>query len=72
MIVTVPAEMPVTTPVALTVPIPRSLLLHVPPELASSRSEFCPTHTVVEPVIGDGAADGSTVTTVFCTQVAEV
>ena len=52
-----PAATPVTTPVpAPTVQIVLSLLLHVPPDVASLSDIVNPEHTVVAPEMGDGNA----------------
>lgn len=56
-IVTVPAEVPYTTPVAdPIVAIAGALLLHVTPDVASLSVVFCPIHKDVAPVIGAGIA----------------
>lgn len=62
MIVTVPAETPVTTPeVGLTVAIAVLLLLHVPPTVESKRVIVPPTHTLEEPIITDMVPEPVTV-----------
>jgi len=55
-IVAAPAAPPVTVPVAPTVAIPVTLLLHVPPLVASANVVVAPVHTAVPPVMinGDG------------------
>lgn len=63
-----PADAPVTIPVALpTVALPL-LLLHVPPAVVLERVVAAPTQTVVEPVMAGSAA--STVTVVVAWQEA--
>lgn len=58
--VTVPAEMPVTTPVALpTVAIAVLLLDQVPPPVESDRVVVFPTHTRGVPVIEETAYDAN-------------
>ena len=53
-IVAVPADTPVTIPVAKpTVAMPVALLLHVPPAVASDNVMTEPTQTLVGPDIGD-------------------
>jgi hypothetical protein len=52
----VPADTPVTTPVALTVAMEGVELLHVPPPVASLNVEVPPTVVLVMPVIPAGAA----------------
>ena len=59
-IVTTPADTPVTIPVAPTVAIAPLLLLHVPPVVASLSGSVKPTVTVLPPDIGEG--EGFTVT----------
>ena len=62
MIVTVPAETPVTTPVdEPTVAIEVLLLLHVPPLVESNKVIVDPTHTEVGPEIEDTVVDPVTV-----------
>jgi len=58
---TVPAVIPVTTPVVGVIPTepPLVLQLQVPPEVASLKLVVWPTHTVVIPVMAAGG--GSTV-----------
>ena len=63
--VSVPAEMPVTTPViesivAEEVDVLVKIILHVPPVMGSLKVSAEPTHKVVLPVIGLGC--GTTVT----------
>ena len=60
MSVTVPAAIPVTTPVPLIVAVPGALLAHVPPAEASVNDVVRPTHTVSVPVMDAGS--GFTVT----------
>ncbi len=56
-IVAVPAEIPVTTPVVLpTVATPGALLVHVPPGVASVNVIVEPTHTADGPAITAGNA----------------
>jgi hypothetical protein len=55
-IVSVPAELPVTTPEPLTVANAGLLLLHEPPVVASVNVVVKPAHTLVTPVIAAGAA----------------
>ena len=62
----VPADIPVTTPVADTVPITGVLLLHVPDGVAQASGVVCPTHACNIPVIDAGV--GSTVTTAVTLQ----
>ena len=51
-IVTAPADIPVTTPDALTVALAVLLLLHVPPLVASVSVMLAVGHTLVGPLIG--------------------
>ena len=60
-----PAEIPVTTPVVLTVATAGNELLHVPPAVASARAVVLPAHTAGVPVI---AATVFTVSTTVETQ----
>ena len=63
----VPADTPVTIPVEEpTVATPKVLLIQRPPGVLLLRVVVLPTHTVVEPLIADGAA--VTVTTVVAIQ----
>ena len=57
--VTAPAETPVTTPPGLIVAVAVELLLHAPPIVVSVSVMVWPTHTVLGPSIGD---TGSTTT----------
>ena len=50
--VAVPAEIPVTTPLALTLVTDEALLLQVPPYVASVNVIVCPIQTPVGPVMG--------------------
>ena len=54
LIVTVPAAIPVTTPVALTVAVAGVKLLHTPPVVASVNVVVFPTQTVLVPPIAAG------------------
>jgi hypothetical protein len=65
-IVEVPAAIEVTTPVPEITATLASLLLHVPPTLASNNVVVRPVHTVVVPVITAGV--GLTVTTCVLVQ----
>lgn len=49
--VTVPEEMPVTTPAELTVALDRLLLVHVPPDGVAASVIVLPVQTVLLPVI---------------------
>jgi len=61
-IVAVPVDMPVTTPVlASAVSITVLLLLHVPPLMVLPSAIVAPRHTLVAPLIADGV--GVTVST---------
>lgn len=61
-IVTAPADMPVTTPVVgCTVALPVLLLLHVPVGVASVRVVLKPVHTVLEPDIAPAEVRAVTV-----------
>ena len=51
MIVTEPADTPVTIPVALTVALLTSLLLQVPPGAVSPRVVVLPAHNVDDPLM---------------------
>jgi hypothetical protein len=53
-IVTVPDDTPVTTPVLDTVAVPRALLLHVVPVVVVLNVVVLPTHTLSTPVIAPG------------------
>ena len=66
-IVDVPANTPVTTPVEISiVAIPVLPLVHAPPPVASLKAVVKPAHTVLVPVMGDG--NGLTVTTLVAIQ----
>lgn len=52
MIVVVPADIPVTTPVELTVATEGLLLLHVPPAVVSESVIVVPTQVEEAPMIG--------------------
>jgi hypothetical protein len=72
LMVTVPADTPVTIPAELTVAIEGLLLDHVPPVLpASVRLVVAPAHTVCDPNI-ESADPGETVTIVDAQQPAPV
>lgn len=59
-IVAVPLEIPVTSPLEeLTLAIPDALLIHVPPGAASVKVTVAPWHNVDGPDMGD---NGSTTT----------
>ena len=62
MIVAVPADTPVTSPLLFTVAIPVALLLHVPPAVASENCVVLPEHTVCVPVIAATTGAALTVT----------
>ena len=62
MITADPADTTVIVPVAETLAIPAALLLHVPPDAVSVRSDVCVAHTVVVPAIGEAPALTVTVT----------
>ena len=62
MIVAVPADTPVTSPLAFTVAMPVALLLHVPPAVASVNCVVLPIHTVCVPVIAATTGAEPTVT----------
>jgi hypothetical protein len=64
--VVVPAVIPVTTPVAETVPTAVVLLLHVPDGVTHASGVVCPTQACNVPVIGAGT--GSTVITAVTLQ----
>ena len=64
--VAVPIATPVTKPVPDTVATPGLLLLHVPPAVASAKTDVEPTQRVVPPVIATGG--GVTVTTIVAVQ----
>jgi len=66
-IVAVPAATPVTSPVELMVAIVPSLLVHVPPGVASASVIAEPIQTVDGPVMAAGAAE-FTVTTSIAAQ----
>ena len=61
-----PADMPDTTPVVLTVAIPVLLLVHVPPVGEDPSAVVDPAHTTGVPEIADG--NGFTVTTLVVVQ----
>jgi len=61
-IVTVPAETPVTVPPVLTVAVAELLLLQLPPVVASLSVVLLPSQTAIVPVIAFG--NGSTVNVV--------
>jgi len=65
-IVVDPTATPVTTPVEEILPMPGALLLQTPPGLASVSVIVEPTHTLLDPPIGNGFA--FTVTTVVVEQ----
>jgi hypothetical protein len=52
----VPAAIPVTAPVVLTVPMAVVPLLQVPPGVVFDNMVDCPTQVVVVPVMGAGTA----------------
>ena len=62
-IVVLPARIPLTTPVALTVPTEGVTLLQIPPAAASVKAVFAPAQTRAVPVIVPGLGNGFTVTT---------
>jgi hypothetical protein len=53
--ITEPADMPFTTPLASTVAIAVLLLTQVPPGVALLSTVMAPSHTFIRPVIGDGS-----------------
>ena len=63
-IVVVPEETPVTTPLVFTVPIVGTLLLHTPPVVALARVIVPPMHTLFAPVIAATVGSGLTITVV--------
>ena len=60
--VVVPPLSPETMPAVLTVPTTGTLLVHVPPGVASDSVRLAPSHTLPAPVMGAVAA--LTVTTI--------
>ncbi len=68
-ITVVPADTPVTTPVAPTVATPALLLLHVPPVVALARVVVPFEHIVVPPVIAATVGSGFTVITLVAVAV---
>jgi hypothetical protein len=61
-IVAVPALIPVTIPVELTVAMPTLPELHTPPLLASLKTVVAPAHTIAVPMIEETAGTTSTST----------
>ena len=53
--ITEPAAIPFTTPLASTVAIAVLLLTQVPPGVALLSTVIAPSHTFIRPVIGDGS-----------------
>lgn len=54
-IMTEPAVIPFTTPLASTVAMAGLLLTHVPPGVALLSTVMAPSHTFIRPVMGDGS-----------------
>lgn len=54
-IITEPAAIPVTTPLASTVATAVLLLTHVPPGVALFSTVIAPSHTFIRPVMGEGS-----------------
>ena len=69
MIVTVPAEIPVTTPALSIVATALLELLHVPPLVALDNVVVDPSHTDVVPVIDPRTGRAFTVTVVVTVEV---
>lgn len=65
--VVVPADIPLTMPVLLTVAIPVVLLLHRPPIVAFVNDVVPPAHTVEIPVIVPATGNAFTVAVVVAT-----
>ena len=62
MMVAVPAETPVTTPLVLTVAIPASLVVQLPPGVVLLKAVVEPVQTVVAPVMAFTTGVALTVT----------
>ena len=71
-ILVVPAEMPVTTPNASTVPLAGFTLLHTPPAAASERVVVAPTQTVNVPSTAVAFGNGLTVTILVAVAVPQL